>query len=203
MSIPIGFIETAMSPAMSVLIGALGTMAVNISTTDADPTDHRRDRPGGWNVLPMEQHAEGESGDDHVREAEVEDEAGIPFRFARVKKECEREHRACLGDSVGQRRGEDVRISVAHHAKGDAIERSTENPQRGGEERQDAEPSRRLPEKVVRHRARFPRRGLESSRRVGRELARSGCPLMPGIMRLVDGGGNGRSLLTLRLSFAE
>jgi hypothetical protein len=32
-SIPIGFIETAMIPATSVLTGALGTIAENINTT--------------------------------------------------------------------------------------------------------------------------------------------------------------------------
>src|SRR4051812_34062225 len=59
---------------------------------------------------------------------------------------------------------------MAHQAKSDVIEDGGQDPERCREECQDSQPVRRLLEKVVRHRAEFPRRGFESCRSTCRGL---------------------------------
>ncbi len=185
-SIDSGFIETAISPAMTLLAGVVGTMAANISTiapiheiSGAITTLLGRHRH------PVKHEAEIDRREDHVDEAEIENSSRVFPRPAGVEKEQQGRDHAGNGDPVGDAEDLPLWVTVAHRADGEMAKDDADRPQAGGDQAHHSQPARGVLEEVARKRAQAAALGdaLEVGRATGPTSLR--CPM--GVSRRAAG----------------
>ena len=116
----------------------------------ADPRDLWRHGQRREDRSRMKRQPQRKRGEDHVRQADIEDALRVPVGGPRIGKEQERREHAHGGDRIAHRQAEPDRLVALHRPHREPAQDGSGDPQAGGDERHDAETGGGFPKEIVR-----------------------------------------------------
>ncbi len=115
----------------------------------ADPRDLWCDPHINRHGFPVKHVSERNGGQHHVHQAEIQHHPRIALAASGIEEQPHRERDTERGDRFRRTDAQPLRITVAHRSNGEMTEDRPEDPQPSGNEREDPQPARGVPQEIV------------------------------------------------------